>query len=406
MKTTPFPALILVMVCAFCAQAGEPVLSSSQPATAPAADAQATPCPEAGWLDFCRGFQKDIQEKYATKVGVLSTYVGQTAINGPGHHTESKGTFMYRLGIEQGLWSGAALIAMPEGGSGQGVDPFLGDILGTNGAGGEPDWIYLPRLYLQQSMLEDKILLAGGRIDMTDFFDTNAVANCPYSQFLSNSLVNNPTIPFPEAGWAAVAKITPTDWVYAQAGVSDAQAVATQTGFKTAFHGADDSFSAFELGLTPKIAERQGNYRFLFWYDSQPLERIGAESFKRDDSGFAMSFDQEITDRITLFARYGFAHQDVRPISNFWSVGGQLAKPLPGRDCDVWGVAVGQAIMGQPARREDNLGSSETLLETYYAIKITDYFTISPDLQVILNPAASNANDVAVVLGLRATISF
>ncbi len=48
-----------------------------------------------------------------------------------------------------------------------------------------------------------------GRILLSDFFDTNRIANCEFVQFLSSCLVNNPTIPFPDAGMGAAARAVP-----------------------------------------------------------------------------------------------------------------------------------------------------------------------------------------------------
>jgi len=203
-----------------------------------------------------------------------------------------------------------------------------------------------------------------------------------------------------------VVRLAPVEWFYVMAGVGDAQADKTEMGTNTAFHGEDYSFSAYEFGLTPKIAGRQGNYRFLLWYDPQPADQINGSGVKRDGTGFALSFDQEITDRITLFFRYGFGHEQVRDIEHFWSLGGQLAEPLPGRKDDVLGLAVAQAVLGQDYRDANAAAHTETLLELYYRIQLNKQFTVGPHLQVIVNPAANSSNDCAVIGGLRAVFSF
>ena len=116
-------------------------------------------------------------------------------------------------------------------------------------------------------------------------------------------------------------------------GVADAQADARETGFKTTFHNEDYFFSIFETGVVPRIPSAkgplQGTYRVGFWYDPQPKDKHNGGT-KHDDMGFYLSFDQmvlkENTDEddsqgLGLFARYGWADKDVSEIKCFWSTG-------------------------------------------------------------------------------------
>lgn len=386
-------------------------------ASAPASEPATTPCEAVkedleksrGWVEYCTGFQKQIEEKYGTRVGVLALYTGQVTLGKPpfAKDSQAKGVFFYQLDVQQNLWKNGQLNVTAEGGSGQGLDRYLGTILGTNGNAGEPDWIFVKNLYLQQSLADEKVILVGGKLDLTDFFDQNAVANCAKKQFLSPCLVNNPTIPFPEPGIGAAAKATLCDLLYLQAGVADADAVASQMGTNTAFHGQSNAFSIGELGLTPKIAERQGNYRFMYWYDTQPVFGFDGNT-RRDNSGFALSFDQEVTDKLTLFVRYGNAPESLNLISNFWSTGAAYTGLIPGRDKDVFAVAVGQGITSPDIhhRAADFCSSRETILETYYRIQVNDLIQITPDLQVLTTPFEAPGTDVIVVAGIRLVFSF
>jgi hypothetical protein len=77
--------------------------------------------------------------------------------------------------IQQDLRSGGVLIAYAEGGTSYTLDPIIGDSLGTNGLA-EPANVYLARLYLLQNLTGRHLQLALGRIELSDFFDTNRVA--------------------------------------------------------------------------------------------------------------------------------------------------------------------------------------------------------------------------------------
>jgi carbohydrate-selective porin OprB len=376
--------------------------AASSPATQPAGVGDEGPA----WLGPWRRLQSTLGEQFGTKVGVLLNYQAQGLAGGP-QSGQIKNAFSYQLSLEQKLWQGATLVAYGEGGSGQGLDPYLdGTFLGTNDAAGQPACIYASRVYLQQGLLEDRIQVLVGKIDLSYIYDLNEVANDYNAQFLSCSLVNNPTIPFPDAGLGAVVKVQPTEWLYVQAGAADAQASATTTGFHTAFHGEDRFTDMYEVGLSPKIGERGGNYRFILWHQGSPVERLDGSGLKRDDVGLAASFDQQITERLSVFARYGYADPQVSEISNFWSLGAALKGPLPGRDQDVLALGVAQAIPGRDARQFQGLGDKETILELYYRVQVTDYLSITPDIQVLMNPGAGRADSTVVVTGLRAVVEF
>ncbi len=189
-------------------------------------------------------------------------------------------------------------------------------------------------------------------------------------------------------GLAAGAKVSPADRFYVQAAVADSRAQPGQTGFKTAFHdqGEDHTFSIYEVGVSPEIRGMAGNYRLLFWYDPQPLARFDGSGTWRDDTGFGLSFDQQVTQRVTLLARYGFAHGQVRQFSNVWSLGASLAEPIPGRKKDVLGLAMAQGLFSEDFREARDAAPQETIFEVYYSLPIGKHIIVSPDLQVLLNP--------------------
>lgn len=368
----------------------------SAPATAPAAGAGE----EAGdWFQQYSLFKEEVKKAHGFEWLLTVNYQAQGIANGPGQG-KLKNAFSYDLSLGQKLWSGAWAWASVDGGSGRGIDPYAETWTGLNADAGEEACVYVNKLFLEQRLFDEKLVLMGGKLALYDFFDTNAVANCQNFQFLAGALVNNPTIPFGDSGIGAIVAVKPTDWLYAQAGVADAQARATEMGVNTAFHDEDYAFSIYEFGLTPKFGELQGNYRFIYWYDPQDLERFDSGT-KRDDMGFALSFDQQVTEKITLFCRYGYAHPEAREIEHFWSVGGELAGPLEGRPDDVWGLGVAQSVSSHDFRRAEGVGPHETVFETYYNIKLTDYLYLTPNVQAVLKPGFDRDADVGVALGVR-----
>ena len=54
--------------------------------------------------------------------------------------------------------------------------------------------INLREAWLRTEIFKQRLALVGGRLDLTNFFDRNAAANDETTQFLSDALVNNPTL--------------------------------------------------------------------------------------------------------------------------------------------------------------------------------------------------------------------
>ncbi len=331
------------------------------------------------------------------------------------------------------LPEGGTIYLLANGGWDQGLTGrgITGDLFGTNYDAVDDRSIDVVNLWYEQSSLDDRVRFRLGKINLTFDFDTNAYANDVSSQFLNSALNNNPQIIFP--GFAlghvgAQVVVTPVDWFYFAAGVADGQADYRETGLNTAFHDEDYFFSMFEFGLTPtwKTArgELPGGYRFGLWYDPQPKEvffddldgRRTTVPYRRDDVGFYLSFDQMVfkevaddpadTQGLGLFCRYGYAHGDVNYIEHFWSVGAQYQGLLPSRDEDVLGFGAAQGILSDEVRLWGERPHRETVLELYYRIQVAPWLSISPDVQMILDPGGTRSGQDALVVGVRVQAMF
>ncbi len=313
-----------------------------------------------------------------------------------------------------------------EGVSGRG---YVGDYFGVSYDAYEDRVIDVYELWYEQALLDDKLRFRLGKIDLSGTFDNNAYANDETSQFLNTALVNTGNVPFlfPLNGHGAQVVIAPCDWFYFAAGVIDAHANAIETGFRTAYHGADDFISVYEFGMTPvweiPWGALPGAYRFGLWYDPQPKEkffndlggRLVTAPLKRDDVGFYASLDQAVwrenpeqaedEQGFGLFARYGYAHADVNEIEHFWSVGGQYRGLVPERDNDVLAFGAAQGMLSDRLVYTGMDPNHETVLELYYSLELFPWMVLTPDFQWILRPGGENGRD-AFVYGLRVQMAF
>jgi len=360
----------------------------------------AAPGPD-GWHEQWKRLKNRLREKTGTSVGLCVNSQSQVLLNGP-QEGRARSVLWWNLGVVQELWAGGKLVVNARGGVGDGLGRYLGAKHNTNWAQDEPRALYVSHVLLEQKLLDEKLTLSLGKLDVGDYFDTNAAGDWT---FLSYSLARNPTIPFVWHAMGAVACYEPCSWLYVQAGAADGRGSGTETGLKTAFHDEDHFLGLFEFGFRPKLGDRQGNYRFILWYDGRPVDRVDGNGSERDDVGFAVSFDQQVTEKVTAFLRYGFAHARLREIASFWSLGATWTGAVPQRPRDVLGFGVAQAVTGTDYRRANGAASTETIVELYYRIRVNEWLSVTPDLQAIVNPGARN-RDVGVVAGVGVNLSF
>jgi len=303
----------------------------------------------------------------------------------------------------------------------------IGSTFGTNADAGARRSMDVVELYYEQAMFDDTLRLRIGKLDITGgfecrgcpvSFDGSAFANDETAQFLNAALVNNPTIPFPDYGLGAVLYWNPIEWWYFGAGVIDAQTDARETGFRTAFHKDDYFFYIVETGVTPQFGSAngplQGAYRVGIWNDPQPKANSDRANADSDDVGIYLSFDQvlvkenadeEDTQGLGAFFRYGYAPSKRNDLTNFWSIGLQYQGLLDGRDDDVVGVGFAQGFYADSADATYN-NDYESVVEVYYNALVTPWLSISPNIQYVTNPGGVDGVSDAVVAGVRAQITF
>jgi carbohydrate-selective porin OprB len=161
-----------------------------------------------------------------------------------------------------------------------------------------------------------------------------------------------------------------------------------------------------ELGIKTKNDKGlEGNYRFDLWCDPEPLTKWEGSS-QRDTVGYGISFDQMLSEKVGAFLRYGWNDGRVRTFSNYWSLGGTWTGPLPARSKDVLGFGFGQGITSYDYREAKDATHTESIFEAYYKIYVTEWCSLTLDLQTLLNPGTNSHNDTSVIPGIRVKMVF
>lgn len=280
--------------------------------------------------------------------------------------------------------------------------------------------IYVDELWLQQSILHDRISLRIGFLEQQTLYDRNAYANSEDRQFLATFLDNNPVVPLPNGLGAAVI-LRPARWLEVAIGAGDADNVPRRSGFDTAFDGVDSLTGYLELAFHTWLPEPggrgqglRGSWRLGTFVDGRERPVFGSTRTERGHWGAWISADQLVfrergggEQGLGLFGRFGYADPHVNVLAWFWSVGLQYSGLLPTRDRDVLGVGAYQAIGSRRFRDEiDPRFDRETGIEVYYELSPVPWLAVTADLQYAIDPGAIGAFDDALVLALRFRIRF
>ncbi len=317
-------------------------------------------------------------------------------------------------------------------------------------------------LWYEQKLFEDKASLRLGQMgaDSEFFISSHGVLflNSAYGwpAIISS---NSPTPNQPYGALGARLRIDPEEHWVLQAAVFSGNAAADRCGDPdhvagrnfdnsgTAFNinGNDGAFAISELWykLNQEKESRglPGTYKLGAWYHSGefsnlrydnngvPLADSESDGHPRKvngNGGFYIIADQTIwlkkgeadeSREIGLFFCAGNAQND-QSLFDYCLDGGVTFKGLiPGRPDDSFGIAtayghLSSAVRGSVADAneangtENPLPDAEQNIEVSYSAQIAPWWTVQPDLQIILHPGGSSAIPDALVLGCRTTIIF
>jgi len=303
---------------------------------------------------------------------------------------------------------GLAFIEL-ETGEGEGLEDNLSLFSGVNADSNNAGRVELAQAGYSQKMFSDKLALTFGKLDPTGTFDGNEAANDETAQFLAPMFVNNPAIEFPDNGAGITAVYSPFDKIELSYGIFD--------GNSDWEKACDNLFNIGQVGLKTSLFDKDGNYRFIVWHsNTNHTKWLDTTKEKEAAYGFAVSFDQKLTDDLTMFSRYGWQNPKVYVADNgyslehAWSLGLQLTGSKWGRNSDALGFAFGQNVASDDYKDVSAVRADvENHFELYYKVTVNEHLAITPDLQYIINPfgsdAAANDNDVFIG-GLRAQVDF
>lgn len=423
--------------------------------------------------------KKDKDEEKEFKVERLNAYGQATVItqwNGPFHSpytgphsflpihewaTSDTGTLY--LGAR--CWQGAELYFNPEVAGGLGLSDVYGIAGFPNGditRVGKPEATpYLARLYLAQTVgfggEQEKIdsgpnQLAGykdisrftfavGKMAATDWFDQNAYSHDPRVGFMNWSLIYNGAWDYPADvrgyDYGMVAELNQKAWAL-RYGIFGEPSEANGPDIDSHFNLAHGQ--AVELEYRYKFCNRPGKTRAMFYWNRanmgnyrealalKPVDPVIADtaSYNNVKYGFCVNFEQEISDNLDWFLRWGWNDGQTETwafteIDRTVSLGLLLKGARWCRPQDQ--IGTGMAINGLSSAHADYLAAGglgfilgdgrlnyapEIIWESYYRWQVlkTKSIWVSPDLQLVGDPGDNRDRGPVVIGTVRVHAEF
>ncbi len=326
--------------------------------------------------------------KKRVAIGVSATGVFQQLLNSHKKDTAfAEGSFdlffLHRPMINSTLFIDLEAIG------GSGPDLLVHSISGLNddaSRGSTHDTVSVREAWLQSIFMQDRLRLVSGMIDLTNYFDMNNVANDETTQFLTSALVNNPVLSAPPKNSPGLVGYFDT-----KKGYSFGLGLASADDSGTAI--TDKPYTIAEVDYyAPRFLFGQGgNYRLWGRYNGDTRSQA-----------VGLSLDQQFTQRLTGFARYGVTGNTATDEPEWaWSLGLGFSSPFSSRKYDRTALAFSQIKAFK--------GDKEDLAEAFYNFFLTDHMNVSLNSQVLLHsasPLPGENDDFLTTFGLRVQMDF
>jgi len=254
----------------------------------------------------------------------------------------------------------------------------------------------LTNLYWTQNFNANNFAYIVGQVDTTDYVDVYGLVNI-WTEFNNLAFTTNPAIPVPDQGLGGVLRWTIKDRYYIVAGLADANGDPEKPldGFDSFFNDRE-YFKHIELGWEGSWEQRfNDNVHLTLWHVDERTE------FNVPDGwGTAFSFSREFGKWLP-FLRLGYGDGGGALLDRSISTGFGYS---PGHSSDRFALGVS---WGQPNQEiyETNVNDQYTI-ESYYRLQLLKHLQVTPDIQLLLNPALNPAEDHIWILSVRARLEL
>ncbi len=375
-----------------------------------------------------------------------------------------KNTTTATLFLGRRLWQGGEVYFNPELYEGKGLSDSFGAAGFPNGEANKAgSWNFKygdARLFVRQTIGlggpteqmdseqnqlagdEDisRVTLTAGKFSASDIFDNNSYSHDPRGQFMNWAIMESGAWDYPAnaRGYTQgiAVEFNQARWALRYGAFLEPK---NPNANDLTFHGLNN------LGQVAELEERHtwngnpGKTHFLIFLNrdrgadfSDALGQAGDINASIDSHrhygnskyGVAVSAEQQVIENIAAFARLSWNNGVTEDymftqVDESAAIGTSIDGKIWGRSGDVAGIA--GAINGlsgeqRKAVEEGYMGimmgdgmlhyAPEVILEAYYALQVTGYATLSPDYQLIVNPAYNADRGPVNIFAARLHMGF
>lgn len=289
------------------------------------------------------------------------------------------------------------------------LEPNFGSVLDFS-VPGRNDQLGIGRLFYTFTPVKDLSVTLGSAIVAPDFVDKNSYANVSFLDFSTQALVNN-FILFPRPGGSgAVINWNPGEGPFKLRAVYVAANAASVNSDSNRFIGGPSA----PILIFPNRGGNGGLFgdphQGIIELEYSPskafavrLQYSGGQVLDSPFNVFGVNFELALSPRLGIFGRYGYGDYkntfqgDINP--NYWMAGAAF------RDLFIPGALAGIAA-GQPFIENTVGNATQTNIEAFYNLPISDNIRVTPLVQVIIDPGNQNSNGTIITGTLRTVFSF
>jgi porin len=255
----------------------------------------------------------------------------------------------------------------------------------------------LTNFYWHQSLDDNRFAYVAGIVDVTDYVGVYGLVN-PWADFMNLTFSTDPTIPAPDQGFGAAARWRLADHVYVLAGLADANGDPGDPWHSVdAFFDDGEAFKHIEMGWYDTWDTHiENNVHLTLWQVDERTEAGIADGW-----GAAFSYSRKIDERWLPFLRVGYGDGGGALLERSVSAG------LARYTADGQGVFGLGLNWGRPNRELFGTDARDQhTIEAYYRLQLAEHLTITPDVQLLKDPALNPGESSVWVAGLRARLFF
>ena len=250
--------------------------------------------------------------------------------------------------------------------------------------------------YWRQRFYEGRLAIVAGFLDVTDFFDVYGLAS-PWLHFSNLAFSTGvAAVNLPNDGYLGLALgAWLTNKIYLIGGIGDINSNPKDifNGFDT-FFNTNEYFKHVEVGITSaKEYMLLDNMHVSFWHRD-------ATSATGDPSGWGLIFSASkyIEEKYFPFVRYAYTKDAGSLLQNSFSMGFGY-QPVPGSHLAAIAFNWGEV-------NETTFGVSDNQFswELFYRFQLSSRVAITPDVQLLINPALNPDQTSLFLYSLRARI--